>query len=450
MSNFNSVLNYNITSPTYIISNLLLEFILKQGATNIVVEVDIQTSGYNYLKIVTNGNSYDKKLRYTLFQTKKFYQKVAAISKNLEICVKTPDEVIGEKWKIDKEGFMIENSLKRITSNTGVSILIEQDHDDKGEFTTASTIRNIKKTKKIINLNLLLMIAKFSLCYNKKVRLQLYSIMLTNKRNITTQSKFLQFSIPSNLERKRCFQNILWNLSRNNSIRLRWKNELSSQLKVLKINGLLIIETHFNELYKLIDQIVNQIYKNLKLTLPQCWFIEINLNDAGLLNHYEKYKELMTQQEAIANILFDGIINYYAANVEMCQDSDGKMFLILENITIAENHHIKKRRLCINDKNIMRKQLLEKSGKKAALDLNLVPEPIASLDTPCMDFDPKNFSYKLHYASELNWIFRKGIPSISIAGFIQNKIESLYKNEYFDEDELKFQICEEGWNIAYI
>lgn len=309
---------WKILSSSFILGPLaavreLIDNSVDGEAKNIFVSIDAKTGGCDYISVRDDGNGIDPAdrekmcLNHTTSKitsindlstvtTLGFRGEALFLLANLacevgrmEIKTKCPDEKLGEKWFVSRDGSIKEQTRKKAPNPTGTTVTI---WNLLGGL-KSRYIDNSKRARKIID-ELKLLLSHYVLNFNN-IRFNLELVSLN--KNGSVASSQLQHSISSGLTKVRTFS-LINKLRKPPSVNFITFDDLEitdkiklelilptmspesdvvnikQKVKFLSVNSRAI--SKILAFGKAFDKMVNSVYKELLLLEPNIWYMNIN------------------------------------------------------------------------------------------------------------------------------------------------------------------------------
>lgn len=295
----------SLYSPVSIIRELL-DNSIDSGANSITLEIDYKTCGLQFISIKDNGSGIskdDRSLMCLNHTTSKItqLQDISGVKTLgfrgealycinqlglIEISSRSQNEQIGQIWKVNKDGEIIENSIKSMAMPQGTSIII------KSLFKSTPVRYKILIKQKSINIEKLKsLILSYSIIHqNLRIHLKFINYTTSSRSlyldelfpskisqlNLLTQkfklksSSFHQFN--SNLNEIWKIKGLLPLMNAQSEI-----SSIKSSLRIISINNRLL-NNQIGIAKQIIKLIIN-IYESLGLLTPMILVIELKTNE---------------------------------------------------------------------------------------------------------------------------------------------------------------------------
>lgn len=368
---FSSILsNSSIYSQTSVLKELVENSIDSLGdVTNaqVIIEIDSQTAGLNYLKVQDNGSGVSKEGRTLMclncttsklssvseldsgidtfgFRGEGLYY-VSQLAEKLQITTKTDEDTLCDNWYVNKQGLPT-SVPRKFAGPKGTSIQVE------GLFSATPVRRKfLEKHSNSAFQRMKRMILGYALLY-RNIRFQLKG--LTKSFNGKYQPNGDTIILPSKIASLALFSNVLklrtknsmfeFNLefeeSSNHSTvklhgvfpKMRAQDEAASKksLKILAVNGrLLNLKLKFG---RLMSKGIGSVYEENMLLKPHAWFLDITFPlDKVDVNIEPSKDDIMVPNE---QVLIIDIMDHLSKKIKEVCNVDEEM---LDSLTIPSN-----------------------------------------------------------------------------------------------------------------
>lgn len=342
-----------ILDPKYAVKELL-DNAIDAGATNIYIDVDARTSGCNYISVRDDGsgvNAEDRALMCSKHSTSKISslrdlsnlsslgfrgQALFSLSNlanqkgSMQIITRTNNEKVGEKWLVDKNGHIKENTRKRTSCPSGTNVIIRNLLLGLRARYIQISSRAPKNNDEIHRL-----INHYALNF-RSIRFHFYLVSV-EKTGLVTKRQ-LQGSLGTNLSRVRALSAIA-QLKNTASENFLVKNDLTvtnlvhldvilpskqspsdivslkRARKFLSVNNrAMSLRLNFGGSIK---KIINKVYRSLNLPEPMAWYINLKCDTKLLDLNVEPGKDdvLIKDTELIMNGIEKCLFSYITDTV---------------------------------------------------------------------------------------------------------------------------------------
>lgn len=342
-----------ILDPKYAVKELL-DNAIDAGATNIYIDVDARTSGCNYISARDDGsgvNAEDRALMCSKHSTSKISslrdlsnlsslgfrgQALFSLSNlanqkgSMQIITRTNNEKVGEKWLVDKNGHIKENTRKRTSCPSGTNVIIRNLLLGLRARYIQISSRAPKNNDEIHRL-----INHYALNF-RSIRFHFYLVSV-EKTGLVTKRQ-LQGSLGTNLSRVRALSAIaqLKNTASENflvkndltvtnlvhlDVILPSKQSPSDIVSLKRVRKFLSVNNRAMSLRLnfggSIKKIINKVYRSLNLPEPMAWYINLKCDTKLLDLNVEPGKDdvLIKDTELIMNGIEKCLFSYITDTV---------------------------------------------------------------------------------------------------------------------------------------